>query len=47
MIVELIGQLFRVWGRARRDESGGYLEHVGDELVRLGSRRRQSPAISR
>jgi hypothetical protein len=47
MIVELVGELFRVWGRARRDEAGGYLEHVGDELVRLGARRRHVPATSR
>jgi hypothetical protein len=47
MIVELVGQVFRVWGRARRDEAGGYLEKVGEELVRLGDRRRQLPAISR
>jgi hypothetical protein len=47
MIVEWVGQLFRVWGRARRDEPGGYLEHVGEELVRLGERRRQLPATSR
>ena len=47
MIVELVGQLFRVWGRARRDAPGGDLEHVGGELVRLGARRRQLSAISR
>jgi hypothetical protein len=47
VIVEMIGQLFRVWGRARRDEAGGYLEHVGEELVRLGARRAQLPATSR
>lgn len=47
MIVELVGQLFRVWGRARRDQTGGYLEHVGDELVRLGARRRQLSTTSR
>jgi hypothetical protein len=47
MIVELVGQLFRVWGRARRDEVGAYLEHVGEELVRLGSRRGQRSTISR
>jgi hypothetical protein len=47
MIVELVGLLFRAWGRARRDESGRYLEHVGEELVRLGMRRHQVSAISR
>jgi hypothetical protein len=47
MIVELVGQLFRVWGRARGDEVGGYLEQVGAELVRLGQRRPQPSAISR
>jgi hypothetical protein len=47
MIVELVGQLFRVWGRARRDEPGRYLEQVGEELVRLGGRRRHPAATSR
>ena len=47
MIVELVGQLFRVWGRARRDDPGRYLEQGGDELVRLGTRRRQVSATSR
>ncbi len=47
MIVEMVGQLFRVWGRARRDEAGRYLEQVGEELVRLGARRAQAATISR
>jgi hypothetical protein len=47
MIVELVGQLFRVWGRARRDEAGRYLESVGAELVRLRTRRAQVPTTSR
>jgi hypothetical protein len=47
VIVELVGQLFRVWGRARRDAPGRYLEQVGEELVRLGARRRQLAATSR
>jgi hypothetical protein len=47
MIVELVGQVFRLWGRARRDAAGRDLESVGDELVRLGRRRAQSRVTSR
>jgi hypothetical protein len=47
VIVELVGQVFRVWGRARRDAAGRDLESVGEELVRLGSRRRQPRTSSR
>ncbi len=46
MIVEWVGRLFRAWGRAR-GPAGEDLEHVGAEMVRLGTRRRQLPATSR
>ncbi len=46
MIVEVLGRLFRAWGRARGPR-GADLEHVGDEMVRLGERRRQPSVTSR
>ncbi len=47
MIVGLLGRLFRAVGRVLPDGTGGDLEHVGEELLRLEQRRAQIRTTSR